>query len=142
MKIKTPKAATIKINKNGKKVKAQLTWNPQFQSKWESRFKRAQKYVDSESLRHSDKLVPFLTGYLKTSGILGTQIGSGELNYIAPYSRYQYYGKVMIGHPPKKVTNIPLKYQFAPKRGAFWFERMKVEHKDAILRGASRIMKG
>lgn len=142
MKIETPRGTLINVNKSGKKIKAKLEWNPQFQKGWETRFNNAQKYVDSECLRHSDKLIPFQTGFLKKSGILGTKIGSGELNYLSPYSRYQYYGKVMVGYPPKKVTNISLKYQFAPARGAKWFERMKVEHKDAILRGASRFMKG
>ncbi len=142
MKIETPRGTLINVNKSGKKIRAKLTWNPQFQKGWETRFNNAQKFVDSECLRHCDKLVPFQTGFLKKSGILGTKIGSGELNYLSPYSRYQYYGKVMVGKPPKRKTNIPLKYQFAPKRGAKWFERMKVEHKDAILRGASRFMKG
>lgn len=142
MKIETPRGTLINVNKNGKKIKAQLEWNEDFQPKWEEKFTKAQKYVDNECLRHSDKLVPFQTGFLKKSGILGTVIGSGELNYLAPYSRYQYYGKVMVGKPPKKVTNIPLNYQFAPQRGAFWFERMKVQHKEQILKGAKRLMKG
>lgn len=142
MKIETPRGCVINVNKNGKTIRAKLEWNPQFQPKWESKYNKAQKYVDNECLRHCDKLVPFRTGLLKKSGILGTIIGSGELNYLAPYSRYQYYGKVMVGHPPKRVTDRPLKYQFAPKRGAFWFERMKVQHKDQILKGASKFMKG
>ena len=38
---------------------------------------RVQKIVDSEVLRRSDPYVPFKTGYLKSSGIRGTKIGSG-----------------------------------------------------------------
>lgn len=141
MKIETPRGAIVNVNAKGKIIKARLEWNPQFQQGWETRFGKAQKFVDSECLRHTDKLVPFRTGFLKKSGILGTKIGSGELNYLALYSRYQYKGKVMTGHPPKRVTRIPLKYQFAPKRGAFWFERMKVQHREQILKGASRFMR-
>lgn len=142
MKIETPRGTLINVNKNGKKIRAKLEWNVKFQPEWENKFNKAQSFVDSECLRCSDKLIPFQTGFLKKSGVLGTIVGSGELNYLSPYSRYQYYGKVMIGKPPKKVTNIPLKYQFAPKRGSFWFERMKVQHKDRILKGASKFMKG
>ena len=119
MKIETPRGAIVNVNAKGKIIKARLEWNPQFQQGWETRFGKAQKFVDSECLRHSDKLVPFRTGFFKKSGILGTKIGSGELNYLALYSRYQYKGKVMTGHPPKRVTRIPLKYQFAPQRRCF-----------------------
>lgn len=142
MKIETPRGVLVNINKNGETMQARLRWNKDFQPKWEEKFSRAQKYVDTSCLRYCDPLIPFQTGFLKKSGILGTRIGSGELNYLSPYARYIYNGKVMIGHPPKKVTNIPLKYQFAPKRGAFWFERMKVQHKKQILKGASRFMRG
>lgn len=145
MKIVTPRGtlfAMNKIGKNGCQIQAELKWNEQFQPDWEGKFNKAQKYVDNECLRHSDKLIPFQTGFLKKSGILGTIVGSGELEYLSPYSRYQYYGKVMVGHPPKRVTNIPLKYNHAPKRGSFWFERMKVQHKEQILKGAAKLMRG
>ena len=46
---------------------------------------RVQKIVDSEVLRRSDPYVPFKTGYLKSSGIRGTKIGSGEVMYNAVY---------------------------------------------------------
>lgn len=142
MKIETPRGTLVNVNKNGKKIQARLEWNENFQPKWEGRFTRAQECVDKSCLKYCAPLIPYQTGFLKRSGILGTIIGSGELNYLSPYARYQYKGKVMVGHPPKKVTNIPLKYQFAPKRGAFWFERMKVQHKNQILKGASRFMRG
>ncbi|MEG2575885.1 MAG: hypothetical protein RSA41_07615, partial [Christensenella sp.] len=89
----------------------------------------AQMFIDSETLRYCDPLVPMRTGMLKKSGILGTIIGSGEVSYIAPYARRMYYNP---------------NYQFndAPNRGAYWFERMKVTHKDAILRGAARLAGG
>lgn len=133
--------AMRKVGKDGQAIKARLEWNPNFQKEWEGNFDEAQKYVDSECLRHSDKLIPFQTGFLKKSGILGTVIGSGELNYLAPHSRYQYYGKVMVGHPPKRVTDKPLNYQFKPKRGALWFERMKVQHKKQIIKGLGKFMR-
>lgn len=140
MKIQTPRGRIIEVQTKGGKQKVVLEWNPNFQSKWNGKFSRAQKYVDNEVLRLSDKYTPFKTGFLKKSGALGTEIGSGEVQYIAPYSRYQYYGKVMVGRPPKQVTNKNLQYTGAPQRGAKWFEVMKVNHKEDIFRGARRIV--
>lgn len=138
MYIQTPRGKIIRTS-NGK---VELKWNTNFQPKWEGKFTRIQKYVDSEVLRLSDKYVPFQTGMLKKSGILGTVIGSGEVQYIAPYARYQYYGKVMTGSPPKQTTDKDLTYNGAPQRGAYWFERMKVDHKSNILNGARRFIGG
>ena len=97
-----------------------------------------QKHIDSEVLRLSDTYVPLDTDDLKKSGQRATEIGSGIVQYNTPYARYQYYGRVMVGTAPKQVTNIPLTYQGAPKRGKLWFERMKADHKTAILQGARK----
>ena len=145
MRIETPRGTLIKT-KNGT---VRLTWNPAFVDIWESRYSKAQKYVDSSVLRYNAKYIPFRTGFLNQSGTLGTVIGSGLVVYNAPYARYMYYGKVMrdaqgramFGMAPKHVTNEPIQYHGAPQRGAFWFERMKAAHKDSILRGASKLMR-
>ncbi len=138
MKIETPRGTVIKT-KNGK---AKLTWNPNFQDKWEGRYTEAQKFVDSEVLRLSDPYIPMQSGMLKKSGILGTTIGSGEVVWNAPYARYLYYGKVMVGRAPKVVTARNLAYHGSPMRGSFWFERMKKERLSAILEGARRYAGG
>lgn len=90
---------------------------------------KVQKFVDSEVLRLSSPYVPFQTGALEHSGILGTNIGSGEVIYNAPYAADQYY-----------KTSTSRSYD--PQRGAKWFERMKIDHKDEILRGAKKISGG
>jgi hypothetical protein len=46
----------------------------------------------------------------------------------------------MVGRAPKKLTDTNLTFHGAPKRGAFWFERLKADKKDQILRGAAKIM--
>jgi len=138
VKIETPKGTIIKTT-NGK---AELKWNPNFQDKWQGRYSKAQMFVDSEVLRLSDPYIPMQSGMLKKSGILGTTIGSGEVVWNAPYSRYLYYGKVMVGRAPKVVTATNLTYRGAPMRGAFWFERMKKDKKSQILDGARRIAGG
>lgn len=99
---------------------------------------RVQRYIDSEVLRRCAPYAPFQQGALEQSGQSGTDIGSGEVVYNAPYARYLYYGKVMAGRAPKAVTDKDIRYSGAPKRGAFWFERMKADHLGDILKGAKR----
>ncbi|HOJ01292.1 MAG TPA: minor capsid protein [Anaerolineaceae bacterium] len=124
--IKTPRGR-IFINKNGK---AELVWNTNFQPKWQKRYSEAQKFVDSEVLRLCEPYVPLRTGMLIKSGILGTEIGSGEVKYIAPYARRQYYSRRKPGS------------QTGPLRGPYWFQRMKEVHGRRIIEGARRIAGG
>lgn len=121
-KITAPQGSIV-ITDNGK---AQLTWNPDFASKRNAQFSRKQMFVDSEVLRRCSPRVPFRTGMLEKSGQLGTEIGSGEVSYIAPYAAAQYYGT---------ADTRP----YDANRGAHWFERMKVAEKEDILRGADEI---
>lgn len=88
---------------------------------------RVQKVVDSEVLRRSDKYVPFRTGFLKKSGILGTEIGSGEVVYNAVYADRNYYHNA--GKGKQGTTSGGL-------RGKFWFERMKADHLTDIVKTA------
>lgn len=85
----------------------------------------AQKFVDSEVLRRCDPFVPKDTGELIRSGIRETRLGSGRVVYRTPYARKWYYK--------------PANFQGAPKRGNYWFERMKNSGgKEAILRGLAK----
>lgn len=126
-------------------------WKPTAEPDWEGRFARAQAAVDSAVLRYSAPYVPFETGTLNGSGVLGTKIGSGEVIWNAPYARFLYYGNVMVGvnsgspwakkGERKKVTERELEYHGGGKRGKLWFERMKADHKQDIIneaRGAMR----
>ena len=121
-KITTPRGRILQAA-NGK---ARLQWNPSFAARRNESFSRKQKYVDSEVLRRCSPRVPIDTGMLEKSGKLGTEIGSGEVNYIAPYAAPQYY-------------NTAESRPYDGNRGAKWFERMKTEEKDDILRGADKI---
>ena len=88
-------------------------------------FNRKQMIVDSETLRYCDPLVPLITSMLRKSGILGTVIGSGEVTYITPYARSQYYRTAQTR-------------TYDPRRGGMWFERMKTAHKKDIQRAAEK----
>lgn len=99
---------------------------PGFAAKRNAQFSRKQMFVDSEVLRRCSPRVPFKTGMLEKSGKLGTDVGSGEVDYIAPYAAMQYY---------ETADTRP----YDANRGAHWFERMKVAEKEDILRGADKI---
>lgn len=120
--IRTPQGTIIQ----GKNGKAELKWDPSFAKNRNQGFSRAQKYVDSEVLRLCSPRVPFKTGMLEKSGKLGTKVGSGIVEYIAPYARMQYYDTAQTR-------------PYDPNRGGKWFERMKVVEKKNILDGAKKI---
>lgn len=90
---------------------------------------RVQEFIDSECLRLCDAKIPKDTGALIQSGIVNTNVGSGEVKWSTPYARRLYY------HPEYNFNE-------SPERGAYWFERMKQQHKDKILKGAAKIAGG
>ncbi len=120
--IETPRGVVIK----GKNGKAQLVWNTNFRPGWQGRYSDAQRFVDNEVLRLSEPYIPMQTGMLIKSGILGTEVGSGEVKWIAPYARRHYYS-------PRKPGS-----ETGPLRGPKWFERMKGTYRAQIVAGAKR----
>ena len=83
---------------------------------------RVQTYIDEESMKRCDKLVPVDTHMLRKSAKTASRIGYGELRYDTPYGKKQYY--------ENKGKGL---------RGRLWFERMKADHKNDILRGAQKM---
>lgn len=122
--VETPRGtiSTYRVTKGKLKGRtiARLDWNPGFKPNYENGFANAQEFVDSECIRRMNPETPRRTGALIKSATLGTVIGSGEINQIAPYARRQYYEH---------------------KEKSYWFERMKNRHKDSILKGAARYVK-
>jgi len=110
-----------------------------------------QKFIDQEVIRLMAPYTPARNGILEKSATLGTKIGTGEINQITPYARFQYYGKVMVssitGSPwaskgeKKILTDRDLQYDTSrhPMAGKMWFERMKADKKDEILEGARKV---
>jgi hypothetical protein len=114
-------------------------------------FGKAQRFIDQECIRLMAPYTPYRAGILEKSATLGTKIGSGEINQVSPYARFQYYGKVMVSaitgspwakHGEKKIlTGRDLVHDKSkhPMAGPFWFERMKADHKEDILEGARKV---
>lgn len=121
--IETPRGSIVQ----GPNGKAELKFNTNFRPKWQQRYSMAQKFVDSEVLRCSEPFTPLRTGMLVKSGTLGTEIGSGTVKWIAPYSKAQYYG---VRKPGSETGRL---------RGPKWFERAKSVYKSRWISGARRI---
>lgn len=112
---------------------------------------RTQKFIDQEVIRLMAPYTPMLTGALEKSATSGTRIGSGEIHQNVPYARYQYYGKLMVSSitgsawasrgESKILTDKDLVHNKSqhPQAGPFWFERMKTDRKEQILREAQRL---
>lgn len=138
------------------KTKVELKFKTTFSRKWNGKMYEVQKVVDSEVLRLSDKYIPFRTGTLRNSGIIGTVIGSGKVSWITPYARQQYYRGRRPGTPQADAKpGNPLKQKSALKqgsalkgkgkvisrggdslRGRYWFHRMKEVHGKEIIKAA------
>ena len=119
----------LKNQQRGQTVTARLSWNRSFSNRFSSQYSKAQKFVDSEVLRGCSALVPFQTGALQKSGVLGTDVGSGEVAWIAPYAHDQYY-------------NTPQTRGYDPNRGAYWFERWKASDGGRTIKQAKKLAGG
>lgn len=110
-----------------------VKFSSDFHERTSENFSQAQKHIDSEVIRHSDPYVPFRHGDLIKSGISGTVLGSGVVEYTAPYARQQYYNNA--GHGEEGVNALD---GAKGLRGKMWFERMKADHKEDILKGIKK----
>lgn len=91
---------------------------------------RINKFLRDQVDRLSDPYIPMDSGSLKR---IKTYPSNHEIKYTSPYSKYQYYGKLMLAKDGSSYANLgerkvltskDLKYQGAPKRGAKWDKRM------------------
>ena len=148
--IRQPQNTTVRAQQ----AELKLVWSQTFSRDASKQFNTAQKFVDSEVLRRMVKYTPSRNNILSKNAVLGTKIGSGHIYYTSPYARYQYYGVLMVSsltgspwarHGEKKVlTSRMLTYSEArhPEAQRLWFETMKTNHLQAIMRGAQRIAGG
>lgn len=146
-KINQPRNSEIKAQK----VKINFVWKQTFGKEQTNRFTTVQKFIDSECIRLMVPYTPMRNGILMKEAVLGTKIGSGRIYYTSPYARFQYYGKVMVssitGSPwarkgeSKVLTDRDLNYDKSrhPQAQKMWFEAMKADKKEQILRGAAAI---
>ena len=144
-------------------IKAQFEWakNKDLKKTFElEKGGRVQLAIDNAVIRHCIPYCPMDTGTLAKSPYASHV--PGKVIYAGPYARYLYYGKVMgpnipifeddsgeptgfFSHPgtKKHLTDRDLKYKTDknPLAGPFWFERMKADHCEDILREAEAVAK-
>ena len=133
-------------------LNGKLILNPDILRTYNDKLAKAQQFVDSECIRLMVPYTPMLSGQMMQSATRGTVIGSGEIKYNSPYARYQYYGKLMISSvtgssyarkgESKVLTGKDLRYNKSkhPRAGKLWFERMKADRKEQILKGAQNLL--
>lgn len=109
-----------------------------------------QKFVTNELLRISSPYTPFKGGVLENTVVMMPDFCGFE--YIQPYARYLWEGKLMVdpitgkgaffsptygfwSRPgvEKELTDTDLKFNGAPLRGPKWVERAYMDNKQALL---------
>ena len=110
-----------------------------------------QKLVDSEAMRYMSEYMPRRqAGELEHMMILSTVIGSGQIDIPGPYAHYLHEGILYVSPTTgsawakkdeiKVPTDRLLTYAGAPMRGKKFFDRMKADHKDDILKDAQALV--
>lgn len=133
--VETPRGFTQFVRLENGSVRVELVWNPGFGDRLDLAHASAQEFVDNEVLRLSNKYAPKVTSMLIKSGVLGTEVGSGEVAWIAPYARYQY-------NLEDRENSQNINPNFNPGEPK-WFERAMAIHYDAILAGVEeRLARG
>ena len=78
-------------------------WNPHFKRKRKAGLQRAQRAIDSSVLRFSEPFLPFQSGALRNSGITGTVVGSGRVQWTAQLAK-MFYDKEKMEKNIEKTT--------------------------------------
>lgn len=83
-----------------------------------------QRFVTNTINRRITRYMPYRSSALSTK--LKHVKSPTEIEVLGPYARYQYFGKVMVGQPPKMLTNQPLNYDKTknPLVSPFWDRRL------------------
>lgn len=94
---------------------------------------KANKILRDTIDRMSDPYIPMTVGSGVHMKSQKNYPNNHSIKYTAPYSKYQYYGKLMLAKngssyaklgEKKTLSNEDLQYTGAPKRGARWDKRM------------------
>lgn len=147
----------------GTVIKANFHWNGEADLLKRMNLEKGglvQQAIDKAVIDWDLQYCPWATGTLAKSPYSATELGSGKVIYDKPYARYLYYGEVMgpnipvfdddtgeptrFFSPPNQEKHLTgRKLEFSPDpnplAGSFWFERMKADHKDDILKEAKRV---
>lgn len=113
-----------------------------------------QKVVDAETMRYMGDYMPRRqAGELEHLMVMATVPGSGQIDIPGPYAHYLHEGILYVSPTTgsawakrdevKVPTDKELTYAGAPMRGKKFFDRMKSDHKEDILKAAqAQVNKG
>lgn len=99
---------------------------------------KAERAVAVQVLKDTRPYVPALTESLSNRA----RVDGKYIIYPGPYARYLYYGKVMVGPPPKVVTDKDLVFNKTvhSKAQSHWFEASKAQNLSKWKRVARKAM--
>lgn len=121
-----------------------------------------QQTIDRCVMEYCRPYCPMETGALADSPARASPPGNGKVIYDTPYARYLYYGEVygpnipvfedesgkptrFFSPPGKKKHPTGKKLEYSkeknPLAGSHWFERMKADHAEDIIREATEAAK-
>ncbi len=116
---------------------------------------KIQEMFVNELIRISDPYVPFDNGPLKNQIVIASD--ATYYDYISPYARYHWNGKLMVdpvtkkgaffnpnygfwSRPgiPKELTNKDMNYRGAPMRGPKWTMRAWADNQNQVISNLER----
>lgn len=99
----------------------------------EGDFERAQDYIDNACVEKMKPYIPVSISRFSRSGKLRDSVEIAEpglIIFTAPFAHFRYYQPWR-----SRITGNP-------NGASYWFEVMKERHRDEILEGASKAMRG
>lgn len=102
-----------------------------------------QRFHTANVLRRIVRYMPYRTGATIKLTVAQTNINKPEVVTDVPYGKYLYYGKVMVGQPPKKATGRDLVYTTDknPNAGPFWDRALAAAEGAAMVADIRRYIK-
>lgn len=102
-----------------------------------------QAFHTNNVMRRIVKYMPYRTGATIKIMIVQTNIREPYLILDVPYGKYLYYGKKMVGAPPKAVTDIPLNYTKTKNQqaGPFWDRQLSASEGLILAREVQNYIK-
>lgn len=99
---------------------------------------KAENALAHQILKDTRPYVPALTESLSNRA----RVDGRYIIYPGPYARYLYYGKVMVGRPPKVATDKDLVFTKTThaKAQSHWFEAAKAQNLQKWKRVARKAM--
>lgn len=102
-----------------------------------------QRFHTANVLRRIIKYMPYRTGATIKLTQAQTVISRPEIVTDVPYGKYLYYGKVMVGAPPKRATDRDLRYTKTknPLAGPFWDRALTAAEGAAMVSDLQRYIR-